>query len=134
MTCVWTPDQDTLDEGDWNQYDTDQQERALLLASSALVTLTYGRVGACPITIRPCSEPPRCPCWNSGFNGIPPFVPYMAASGQWYNQTCGHKINCKPLSEIDIPGPVGYIESFKIDGVEQVEDGGFYTNWRLDDG
>lgn len=125
MTCVWTPDQDTLDENGWSEYDPDQQERALLLASSSLVALTYGRVGACPITIRPCSEPaPVCGCWPNP----------TLWEGVWYNQ-CQHRTVCKATSEYAIPGPVGYISSFKIDGTDQItDDADFYTNWRLDDG
>jgi hypothetical protein len=47
----------------------------------------------------------------------------------WRN-TCCQKI-CAPLSEIDIPGPVGYIETFKINGAEVDLWNG---DWRLDDG
>lgn len=136
MTCVWTADEYTLEQGDWDESDDEVQERALLLASSSMVSLTYGRVGTCPITIRPCPDRPMCPCWswNSGVPNYPPFLPYMGTDGLWYNQTCGHRLNCKPLSEVDIPGPVGYISSFKIAGVEQTTLPDFYTDWRLDDG
>ena len=40
-------------------------------------------------------------------------------------------IHGRPLSEIDLPGPVGYIEEFKINGVAQDLDSG---DWRLDNG
>lgn len=119
MTCAWTPDPACLTE-EWNTLDEADKERALLLATSSLQMLTYYRVGTCPITIRPCPTKPRCGCgWN----------PHIR-NGQWYND-CPCKTECKPLSEVDIPGPVGHISSFLIDGVEQDLETG---DWRLDDG
>lgn len=132
MTCVWTPDEYTLENSDaWGDLDEEAQDRALMLATSSLIALTYGRVGTCPITIRPCPDEAQCGCWPaySGFDGG--FIPYMGVDGNWYNRTCGHRLACKPLSEIDIPGPVGFISSLKIDGVEQDLDG---NDWRLDEG
>lgn len=119
MTCTWTPDTGCLGDA-WASYDPDVQERALLLATSALQMLTYNRVGTCPITIRPCPKPPRCGCgWN----------PHIR-DGEWYNN-CPCETRCAPLSEYDIPGPVGYVDSLKING-ETVDlwDG----SWRLDKG
>lgn len=105
---------------EWDSLTPEVQERSLLLATSSLISLTNGRVGTCPITIRPCPTERRCGCgWN----------PHIR-SGQWFND-CPHQTACAPLSEIDIPGPVGYIESFVIDGVEQDLWGG---DWRLDNG
>jgi len=119
MTCTWEPDPACLSDA-WAAYDLEDQERALMLATSSLQTLTYGRVGTCPITIRPCPETPRCGCgWN----------PHIR-DGLWYND-CPCKAKCKPLSEIDIPGPVGYIDTLLIDGVEQDLWSG---DWRLDNG
>lgn len=92
-----------------------------MLATSSLQMLTLYRVGTCPITIRPCPAPRRCGCaWN----------PHVRADGAWVND-CGCKTWCAPLSEIDIPGPVGYIESLLIDGVAQDLWNG---DWRLDEG
>lgn len=119
MTCVWTPDPSCLAE-DWAALEQADQDRALMLATSSLQMLTYYRVGSCPITIRPCPEALDCAC------GWSPVI----RDGQWYNcSTCDK--TCAPLSEIDLPGPVGYIESLKIDGVEQDLGSG---DWRLDDG
>lgn len=92
-----------------------------MLATSSLQALTNNRVGTCPITIRPCPTPRRCGCdWN----------PHVRTDGVWVND-CGHRTDCHPLSQVDIPGPVGYIDSFLIDGVAQDLASG---NWRLDDG
>lgn len=119
MTCVWDPDPACLGD-EWDNFTPEVRDRAVLLATSSLITLTYGRVGTCPITIRPCPERPRCGCgWN----------PHIR-DGVWING-CGCRTSCKPLSEIDIPGPVGYIESMVIDG-EPVDLWG--GDWRLDNG
>lgn len=119
MTCTWTPDPACLGD-EWNALDEDVKDRALMLATSSLQMLTYYRVGTCPITIRPCPKEPRCGCgWN----------PHIR-DGFWYND-CPCRTQCAPLSEVDIPGPVGYIDSILVDGVElDLWNGDF----RLDDG
>lgn len=119
MTCVWEPDPACLGAA-WEGYDAEEQARALMLASSSLQMLTYYRVGTCPVTIRPCPAEPRCGC---------EWTPHIR-NGLWYND-CPCRSTCAPLSEVDIPGPVGYIESFKIDGAEVDLYNG---DWRLDDG
>lgn len=120
MTCTWEPDPACLGDA-WDVLDADVQDRALLLATSSLQMLTYYRVGSCPITIRPCpTDRRRCGCdWN----------PHIR-DGVWVND-CLHRTSCAPLSEVDIPGPVGYIESMVIDGVEVDLWNG---DWRLDEG
>lgn len=120
MTCTWEPDFPESMVEAWNALTLDVRERALMLATSSLQTLTYNRVGTCPITIRPC--PPGSPCGCGGW------TPVLAADGQWYNcATCQRR--CAPLSEVDLPGPVGYVDSLRVDGVE-VDLAGF----RLDEG
>jgi hypothetical protein len=90
---------------EWDALTPEEQERCLMLATSSLQMLTYYRVGTCPITIRPCAAKPRCGCgWN----------PHIR-DGVWYND-CGCNYECKALSEIDIPGPVGYIDEIKVNG------------------
>lgn len=112
MTCVWTPDEDTLGD-EWENLSVEVRERALLLATSALVNLTYNRVGTCPITIRPMIARSGCG-WN----------PHNQ-SGQWFNGTGGTP------DQFEIPGPVGYIEEMKIHGeVIDLYNG----DWRMDDG
>lgn len=128
MTCVWEPDPACLTT-EWEALEDAEQERALMLASSSLQMLTYYRVGTCPITIRPCSE---SRCGHYGPRGFAStwFEPYLDG-GQWYNAVCGCRVECKPLSEVDIPGPVGYIDAVLVDG--QPLDL-FNGDWRLDDG
>lgn len=120
MTCVWDPDPACLGTS-WEALEEDDKERALLLASSSLQMLTYYRVGTCPITIRPCPTVRSCSCaWN----------PHVGADGLWRNN-CPDESMCAPLSEVDIPGPVGFIDSLLIDGIEVDLQNG---DWRLDDG
>ena len=119
MTCTWEPDLGCLGEA-WDKFTEEVQQRALLLATSTLQMLTNNRVGACPVTIRPCPDKPRCGCV---------FAPHIR-DGRWFNN-CSHGSPCAPLSEIDIPGPVGYIDSLMIDGVGIDLSTG---DWRLDDG
>lgn len=126
MTCTWDYDPACIGGQEYvNGLEPGVWERSLMLATSTLQTLTLNRVGTCPITIRPCPEPP---CWCSERRGMT-FQPYRDENGVWYN-TCGvHP--CKPLSEVDIPGPVGFIDSLRIDGTPVTLDNG---DWRLDDG
>lgn len=120
MTCTWTADPACLGD-EWDALTPEVQDRALMLATSSLQALTNYRVGTCPITIRPC---PQKSC------GCPPgFNPHVGVDGQWRNGCCNRV--CEPTSQVDIPGPVGFIESLVIDGATvDLWDG----NWRLDDG
>ena len=119
MTCAWEPDPGCLGDA-WDALDDELRERALLLATSSLQMLTYYRVGACPITIRPCPKALKCHC------GWAPLL----WEGKWYNcSSCS--ASCAPLSEVEIPGPVGYIDSLRIDGQEVDLYNG---DWRIDNG
>lgn len=119
MTCVWDADPACLPDS-WAAADPADKARALDLATSTLIMLTNNRVGTCPVTIRPCPRVSRCGCeWS----------PHIR-DGVWVNG-CAHRTECAPLSEIDLPGPVGYLVGMKVDGVGiDLFDG----NWRLDDG
>lgn len=118
MTCVWDPDPACLTQ-EWNELTPEEQQRSLMLATSSLQMLTYNRVGTCPIIIRPCSVERPCGCdWE----------PYLK-DGQWYNG-CAGRSSCQPLSEVDLPGPVGYVSALIIDGVAVVADAGWNsTSW-----
>lgn len=142
MTCVWEPDPACLSD-EWAQLTDDERHQALMLATSSLQMLTYNRVGTCPITIRPCPVPRSCSCaWNprvsmdGGWTGADDDFLYASLPAKdrgvvgWFND-CAHRGACSPLSEIDLEGPVGYIESLVIDGHDQDLWGG---DWRLDDG
>ena len=118
MTCVWEPDTACLTDF-WDTLDPDVQERSLMLATSSLQMLTNYRVGTCPITVRPCLADPY-PCGHAWW-------PYLL-NGQWYNG-CPCDTHCDPAFEIELPGPVGWVESIQVSGNELDLD-----DWRLDDG
>lgn len=121
MTCVWEADPACLGDG-WDNLEPEVKERSLALATSSLQMLTYYRVGTCPVTIRPCPARNTCLCGD--------WTPRIGDDGNWYNcLSCASR--CGPLSEVNIPGPVGYIDSVKVDGVELDLDSG---DFRLDDG
>lgn len=124
MTCVWEPDPACLTD-EFNALSIPIRDRSLMLATSSLQMLTLNRVGTCPITIRPCPKPiPReCGCWNP-----------MLWNGVWLNRSCAHDPRAQPcgvVSEVVIPGPVGYIDSVKING-EEVDI--FNGDFRMDNG
>lgn len=127
MTCTWEPDTSCLDEK-WDALEEADKERALALATSSLQMLTYYRVGACPITVRPCPVSTRCGC-----------LPRSSLV------SCG----CQPLSEVELPGPVGKVYALIINGVIVAADAGWdrdewdglewdpiydMTDFRLDNG
>lgn len=132
--CVWEPDPACLGDK-WEELDIDVRDRSLMLATSSLQMLTLNRVGKCPITIRPCPEPVHCPCWGTGRNrdlmGAPVFgMSAVLWDGNWYNcSVCGSR--CAATSEVDLPGPVGYVSEIVVDGVPLDLVSG---NFRLDDG
>lgn len=117
MTCVWEPDTGCLG-AEWEALSAEDQQRALMLATSSLQMLTNYRVGVCPTTIRPCPQPLACGCGG--------WQPYLQ-DGQWYNG-CPCNAQCKPLHEIDLPGPVGEVSALIIDGVVVVAAAGWDLN------
>lgn len=131
MTFTWTPDFTGI-QAKWDAItDTAIKERSLVLATAALQMLTNNRVGTPPITIRPCPEDRLC---------AHDWEPYRMFSdenvvlngGRWLNP-CGCRTArwCAPLNEIDIPGPVGFIDRLKVDGAEVDIT---TPEWRLDNG
>lgn len=126
MTCTWEPDPACLGDK-WDALEESVKERSLMLATSTLMALTNNRVGTCPITIRPCPEAKPCGCWGESPGYAPGWNPINWA-GQWFNcLNCGSR--CKPVSEVDLPGPVGYIDSIRVDG-EEID----LADFRLDNG
>lgn len=123
MTCVWEPDTACLTK-EFEDLDIQERDRALMLATSSLQALTLYRVGTCPETIRPSAPVVRpCGCWNP-----------MNWGGVWLNQGCRHDARVSQVranSEIRLPGPVGYIDSIKVNGEELDLDSG---DIRLDNG
>jgi len=122
MTCIWEPDPTCL-PASWNELDEADQDRFLALATSSLQMLTLYRIGTCPETIRPMMREKVCGHdWD--LNQFDDGMFLMACTckrAQWY----------KSVKSIDLPGPVGYISQFKINGVRQNLSS---SDWRLDNG
>ena len=93
-------DIDTSCCSNWDTYDPAVQERATALAVSTLRMLTAGRVGGCPITVRP-----------QGDCGLHIWQPGLDAFGNWVNRDF-----CCIQTEISLPPPVGRVDEVIIDG------------------
>lgn len=128
--CPWEIDTSCIPE-DWADFDASVREYATSLASSSLHALTAGRVGGCPITVRPCKPAVAClPAYGLYGPGRPLYSPGITAQGLWINScgcetTCACAVSCS----VDLPGPVGAVYAIKIDGVEQD-----LGDFRLDNG
>jgi hypothetical protein len=105
-----------------------------------LASLTGYRIGVCPVTVRPCAS--RCApsgTWlvapvsrasTAALGGRIGLLNPFISGGVWYNACgCRDQCECTNLPAVDLPGPVGKIESVMLEGVEldptayRVEDG-----------
>ena len=95
-----------IDTGCCDNWDTiapEVQDRAIQLAWSTLRTLTGGRVGNCPVLIRPCLSPP---CDYCAAEWVSPRIYH----GEWLNVVCGRdRCSCARMCEIVLPGPVAEV-------------------------
>lgn len=116
--CTWPADVGCLGD-EWENLDPELKARSLALATSSLISLTGGRVGKCPVTIRPCQPVDRCNPWDRGslYSYGPGFWP-LNWNGVWFNCGCGSQCACDAACQIKIPGPIGEIYSIKVDGTE----------------
>ena len=95
-------------------HDSDLQIRAMSLAWSTIRTLTGGRVGSCPVTMRPCFSPEPCAvCFGSSWMN-----PYVDSFGNWKNAACRKDgtCSCCNVCELIMPGQVAAITEVNIDG------------------
>jgi hypothetical protein len=120
--CLWPLDPACLADT-WDSLDEAVRQRAHHLASATLHDLTGGRVGGCPVTVRP--VPHRGACFVPTYGGAP-YTPGMDTAGRWANN-CGYP--AKSACEIALPAPIGRLDEVKIDGVVQT-----LTNFRIDNG
>lgn len=104
-TDCWPVDTSCCDGFD--DYDFLIQDRAIMLATRALRSLTAYRVGGCDITVRPCTSPCVQGTWSGGS-----WTP-MNWAGVWYN--CGCIGSCLH-GALELAAPVGHVTSIKIDG------------------
>lgn len=108
-TCV-PYELDTSCCDDWDSYTPTVADRSTELAWSTLRVLTAGRVGNCPVTVRPCLQPPCGVCGE--------LFTVRLLDGVWLNWGCGRpECSCARLCEIVMPGPVAEITGAMLDGV-----------------
>ena len=101
-------------------YDPLIQDRAIMLATESMRSLTAYRVGGCPITVRPCAT--GCATLSAtNFAGSWTPVNY---NGNWSNCGCSGGCLCGALT---LPPPVGEIAAVTIDGAD-------FTDYALADG
>lgn len=115
----------------WDDYSDDVKNRAAAMAASTLRALSGYRVGGCPITVRPCRQVCAQAVLPSGFGGGS-FTPTINVTGQWVNVACGCgpvDCSCTVVCEVELPAPVGYVESVQI-GTQEIPD----TWYRVDNG
>lgn len=94
----------------WDELDPALQERSTELAWSTLRTLTAGRVGNCPVTVRPCLQ---SPCDACSVEWVTPRIYH----GEWINSVCGtDPCSCARMCEIVLPGPVAEITAVEWSG------------------
>lgn len=90
---------------DFDNYSTSVQDRAKALATQTLRALTGYRVGGCAVTVTPLKADT---CYVHS--------PVINAQGAWVNNgvygCCAAKAD-----ELALPGPIGRVDSVKIDGV-----------------
>lgn len=105
------------------KYTPEQKARACALAAQSLRYLTGYRVGGCPVTVRPCRAGCSEETWRTypvgGVGGSTPWYP-VNIGGTWLNIGCGcggGGCSCSRTSEVRLHGPVGAIETVKVDGV-----------------
>ena len=115
-------------------------ESSEAFAWSLLASLTGYQIGVCPVTVRPCAA--RCAPSDTWLiapvsrahsaalgNRIGFLNPYISG-GVWYNACgCRQACECANLPTVELPGPVGGIQSVMLEGVELDS-----TAYRVDNG
>jgi hypothetical protein len=111
--CLW-PIAPECKTDQWDDLDEPVQELGLAYASATLERLTLGRVGVCPITIRPCRQRPSAAAYAAASG--PGFSP-LNWNGVWTNVCgCDGGCTCASNCEIQLPPPVGRIDEVLVDG------------------
>lgn len=110
--CAWPVDP-ACETEQWNAYEPAVRDRALSLASATLSRLVGGRVGVCPITVRPNVE--QGVCWSS-----PNYLDFAYGSQFTPINWGGQWMNCSPCTPrpdgVALPRPVGRVDEVKVDG------------------
>ena len=108
--CIpWAMDPGCCDG--WADLDPSLQVRAEALAWSTMRVLSAGRLGMCPVTVRPCLSMPCGPCRDQ-------WMMPVNLGGTWVNYACGSpKCSCTRMCEIVMPGPIAIITEVLLNGV-----------------
>jgi hypothetical protein len=111
--CVWPIDPACLGL-EWDKHDTPTQQRAVSLASATLTRLTAGRVGDCPVRVRPDVQHGCCvsPYPLFGFGLIDTYNGHIYASDGILPGAY-----CFRPRELTLPGPIYKIVEVKVAGV-----------------
>lgn len=123
--CPWPVDASCV-PADWGELPAEVRSYATALASQVLTSLTAGRVGGCPITVRPSRSNPCLPAYEA-FMTSPWMRPGIDARGLWIN-SCD-RAGSVSACEVALPAPVGRVDAVKVDGVAQP-----LADYRLDEG
>lgn len=105
----WPIDTGCLDES-WQALTPEVQERATRLAIASLRRLTLGRVGGCPITVRPCSQ--RAAGHRQPY--VQDWMQVQNWGGTWVNCLCGKPCRCETGCEVVLPGYVGRVDAIMV--------------------
>ena len=112
LCLPWKPNFACCD--DWDNHDNELQIRAMSLAWSTMRSLTGGRVGSCPVTIRPCFTEDACTvCFGTSW-----MQPYVDSFGNWKNAACRKDgtCSCCDVCELTLPGQAAVVTEVNIDG------------------
>lgn len=121
---------------DWDTYTPELQASATTWATYILWALSGRRLGACPITVRPCGS--NCatgfgwmtwPVTLDGGNASAAggWFPYVDGTGIWRNCGCVGACSCRARCEVILPAPVAYVATVTVDGLVVPE-----TSYRVD--
>lgn len=124
-------------------------ERSEALAWNTLASLCAYRIGVCPETIRPCAVGctgggswMAAPVTSAAYAALPLrtiggiYTPHISG-GQWVNScrcSSARGCDCRSVSEVRLPGPVGGVEEVIVDGIVRdpatyrVDDGGYLVS------
>lgn len=118
--CTWDIDP-SCGQDVWDAASPADRVRATQYATDVLWALTGRRFGLCVLEVRPCdviTEPlyeTYGVLWDSGGGGWQ-WMPYLDSGGRWNNLTCPGG-QCRPASEVWLPGPVAGITEVRINDV-----------------
>lgn len=116
--CTWDIDVSCC-QTVWDAATPADRTRAQEYATSVLWALTARRFGVCVIEVRPCEIRTEQGyqtygvLLDSGGGGGWNWLPYLDDVGRWNNLTCPGG-QCRPSSEVWLPGPVAGITEVRI--------------------